>query len=395
MKELIMHEVGHTLGLNHNMKASQLYSPAQLNDPEFIKGKCLTGSVMEYTAINVTNKKENQGQYFSTTVGPYDQWAIEYGYSPVSSIDGLLKIASKSIDPKLTFGNDADDMRYPGKAIDPRVMTGDMSNDPIAYSIARINLVNKMLPEIKAKYEIKDQSYQELRQAFTILNRQYSRATDVISRFIGGVYVDRSMIGQDASKKPYTPVAYADQKRAMKALEKYVFSPKSYYTPNKLYNYLAMQRRGFNFYSKPEDPKIHELVLNNQKRVLAHILHPNTLQRISDSELYGNKYGLSEFMTDLNKAIFSADILGYANTFRQNLQLAYTKKLIYIVSHQKRISSGSRSNTTNYSSMAKSMALYNLKKIKYMAINTTGNKLTIAHRQYLKTIIENTLDELK
>jgi len=68
MKELIMHEVGHTLGLNHNMKASQLFTPAQLNDPEFIKGKCLTGSVMDYTAINVANNKENQGQYFSTAV---------------------------------------------------------------------------------------------------------------------------------------------------------------------------------------------------------------------------------------------------------------------------------------------------------------------------------------
>jgi len=275
-------------------------------------------------------------------------------------------------------------------------MTGDMSNDQITYSINRINLVHKMLPEIKEKYETKDQSYQELRQAFTILNRQYSRAADVISRFVGGVYVDRSMIGQDAAKKPYTPVAYKDQKRAMKALEKYVFSPKAYHTPNKLYNYLAMQRRGFNFYNKPEDPKIHELVLSNQKRVLAHILHPNTLQRISDSELYGNKYKLSEFMTDLNNAIFRVDIFGSANTFRQNLQLAYTKKLIGIVSHQKRSGVRNRSNNSvDYSSMAKSMALYNLKKIKYMTVNTTGNKLTNAHRQYLKTIIENTLDELK
>ena len=129
-------------------------------------------------------------------------------------------------------------------------------------------------------------------------------ASDVISRFIGGVYVDRSMIGQNTNIKPYTPVSYKDQKRAMAALKQYVFAPNAYDVPTDLYNYIAMQRRGFNFYSKPEDPKIHELVLNYQKRILDHILHPNTLQRITDSELYGNTYQLSEVMTDFKRCYF-------------------------------------------------------------------------------------------
>ncbi len=389
MKELIMHEVGHTLGLNHNMKASQLFTPEQLNNPAFIKGKCLTGSVMDYTAINVTNNKLNQGQYFSTTVGPYDTWAIQYGYTPVNSAGELEKIAGQSTRPELIFGNDADDMRSPGKAIDPRVMTGDMSSDQISYSISRMELVNDLMPKIKSKFYKKGQSYQELRQTYYILRRQYGRAGDVISRFIGGVYVDRSMIGQNANAKPYSPVSYKDQKRAMAALKKYVFAPNAYDAPNDLYNYIAMQRRGFNFYNEPEDPKIHDLVLDYQKRILDHILHPNTLQRITDSQLYGNAYQISEAMTDLNNAIFKEDASETINTFRQNLQLEYTQRLISILSKP------NPGQKTKYTYAAKSMALYNLKRIRSMVSNTTGDRLSKAHKDHLKVLINNTIEDIK
>ncbi|GAA0726197.1 zinc-dependent metalloprotease [Aquimarina litoralis] len=388
MKELIMHEVGHTLGLNHNMKASQLFSPEELSNPELIKGKCLTGSVMDYTAINVTNDPTKQGAYFSTTVGPYDDWAIQFGYTPVTSQNELEKIASQSHRPELIFGNDADDMRSPGKAIDPRVMIGDMSNDQITYSINRIELVNEMMNKIKLKFSRKGASYQELRQAFYILRGQYASAGNVISRFIGGVYVDRSMVGQDPNAKPFTPVSYEDQKRAMNALKKHVFAPDAYSAPNDLYNYIAMQRRGYNFFGGPEDPKIHDLTLGLQKRVLDHILHPNTLQRITDSELYGNKYVLSEYMTDLNNAIFQVDAAGSINTFRQNLQLEYTKRLINIIA----------SNTPRgpkYTYASKSMALYNLKRIRSMISNGSGDKLSKAHKDHLRTLINNVVEDIK
>lgn len=390
MKRLIMHEVGHTLGLNHNMKASQLFSPEQLNDPNFIKGKCLTSSIMDYPAIHVTKDKSNQGQYFSTSIGPYDKWAIEFGYKPVQSDTELKEIGNRSHLPELIFANDADDMRSPGKAIDPRVMTGDLSNDQIAYSIDRMDLVNEMMPKIKGKFSKKGESYQELRQAFYILRNQYGRAADVISRFIGGVYVDRSMVGQDSKLQPYTPVSYKDQKRAMKALSKYVFAPNAFDVPTNLYNHIAMQRRGYNFFAGTEDPKIHDLVLNYQNRILDHILHPNTLQRISDSEIYGNEYKLSEFMTDLNQAIFEADIYGNVNSFRQNLQIAYTKRLISILSINKQ----TKLPKGKYTYASKSMALYNLKKIKSMTSSLSGDQMTKAHKTHLNTIITNAIKDL-
>ena len=152
-----------------------------------------------------------------------------------------------------------------------------------------------------------------------------------------------------------------------------------------LYNYLARQRRGSNFSSGPEDPKIHKLVLSSQKTVLSHLLHPNTLQRITDSELYGNKYKLSAFMTDLNNAIFRADIYGNVNSFRQNLQIEYTSNLIQILTGN---------NKNSYPNNVRSMALYNLNRINAMTA-PSGNIASRAHKQHLKTLIGNALKEIK
>jgi len=382
LTELVMHEVGHTMGLNHNMKGSQIYTPEQLSSKDFIKEKALTASIMDYTVINVTRDRNSQGQYYSPVLGPYDLWAIEFGYKPVKNTDALTSLLARSTEPQLIFGNDADDMRSPGKAIDPRVNTDDLSSDPIRYSIDRFELVSDLMKKLKTQYTTEGQSYQELRQAFFILNGQYDQAARVISRYIGGVYVDRAMIGQQGATRPYTPVSYADQKRAINALNKYVFSPDAYKVPDDLFNYLALQRRGFNFFSGPEDPKMHARVIASQRGVLSHLLHHNTLQRIVDSQLYGNKYSLGEFMTDLTNGIFVADQAGNVNTFRQNLQIEYVKMLIGI------------SASKEHMHATRSMSVYLLKDIRGKQ-GATGDISTRAHREHLRTLIANAMEEIK
>ena len=386
MKSLIMHEVGHTLGLNHNMKASQLFSPEQLADANFIKGKALTGSVMDYAGINITNDRSKQGQYYDMAVGPYDVWAIQFGYTPFKSEAEKNALLERSTEPELIFGNDADDMRSPGKAIDPRVMIGDLSNDQITYSINRFELVNGMMKNLKTQFLKEGETYEDLRRAYYTLHNQTAVAGGVVSRFIGGVYVDRSTYGQKGGTQPYTPVSLKDQKRAMKALDKYIFAPNAFDTPNDVYNYLARQRRGYNFFGGPEDPKIHEQVLGYQTSVLAHIMHPNTLQRLSNSELYGNEYKLSTFMTDLNDMMFKPDVYGSVNSFRQNLQAVYTKRLIEMITGR---------TSGRFSVAAQSMAIYNLNNIKTWVSNGTGDVATKAHKNHLKTLITNALKEVK
>jgi hypothetical protein len=386
MKSLIMHEVGHTLGLNHNMKASQLFSPEQLADAAFIKGKALTGSVMDYAGINITNDRSKQGQYADMAVGPYDVWAVQFGYQDFKNNSEMAVLLNQSTKPELIFGNDADDMRSPGKAIDPRVMIGDLSNDQITYSINRFELVNSMMKNLKTQFTKKGETYEDLRRAYYTLHNQSATAGGVISRFIGGVYVDRSTFGQKGGTQPYTPVSFSDQKRAMDAMKKYVFAPDAFDTPKEVYNYIAKQRRGFNFFGGSEDPKIHEQVLAYQTRVLSHIMHPNTLQRISNSELYGNEYKLSSFMSDLNNMMFKQDVNGSINSFRQNLQAVYTKRLITMISGKA---------SSRFTVAAKSMAIYNLKNIKTWVSNGKGDLATKAHKNHLKILITNAMKEIK
>jgi hypothetical protein len=386
MKSLIMHEVGHTLGLNHNMKASQLFSPEQLADADFIKGKALTGSVMDYAGINITNDRSKQGQYADMAVGPYDIWAVQFGYQDFKDDSEMGVLLNKSTKPELIFGNDADDMRSPGKAIDPRVMIGDLSNDQITYSINRFELVNSMMKNLKTQFTTKGETYEDLRRAYYTLHNQSAVAGGVISRFIGGVYVDRATFGQEGGTQPYTPVSLSDQKRAMDAMKKYVFAPDAFDTPKEVYNYIAKQRRGFNFFGGSEDPKIHEQVLAYQTKVLAHIMHPNTLQRISNSELYGNDYKLSSFMSDINNIMFKPDVYGSINSFRQNLQAVYTKRLIDMISGKA---------SSRFTVAAKSMAIYNLKNIKIWVRNGKGDLATKAHKNHLKILITNAMKEIK
>jgi hypothetical protein len=352
---LVLHEMGHTMGLNHNMKASQMLKPSLIHNKEITRKIGLTASVMDYPAVNVALDKAKQGDYFTTRPGPYDLWAIEFAYSQglnndTNEKERLEKILARSTDTLLIFGNDADDMRGIGSGIDPRVNVNDMSGDAIAFGIDRIKLANQLFTKLKEKYTKKGQTYQELRQAYSITQSEYFNQVNVIARYIGGVQVDRSFIGQSGATKPLIPVDYKEQKRAMDVLTKYVFAPDAFTVQADLYNYLQIQRRGFNFFGNNEDPKIHGRILNYQTLIMAHLLNATTLKRLTDSKLYGNKYSVLEMMGDITKACFLTDALN-PNTFRQNLQNTYSETLISIY------------RSSRYDAVSQAAALAQLKQV--------------------------------
>lgn len=387
MTMLILHELGHTIGLNHNMQASTLHSPEDIHSPELANTIGLTGSVMDYSSVNVNRDRNSQGRYYDIKPGPYDKWAVTYGYSPALEDAGeekarLKDILSRSTEDELAFGNDADDMRAPGKAIDPRVMIGDMSSDPVAYGVERIKLTDELMDGLLEKYGSREgQSYQELRNAFMTLMGQHRVQTGVIARQIGGVYRDRAFIGQEGSAKPFTPVPADKQKEAMSFLSEYLFAPDAFSTSDDVYNYLQIQRRGFNFFSGTEDPKIHDLVLSMQRNVINHLIHPATMKRITDSRTYGNEYVLADMVQDLTSAIFDADGRGNVNTFRQNLQVEYVKSLTGLLEND------------SHDHVAKSAALYNLQNIRTMMDNKGNvNNETKAHATHMKLLIDQAFD---
>lgn len=384
---LVLHEVGHTLGLTHNMKASSIHSPEDLKRKEVVDEYGLCNSVMEYPAIHFPTEEMDHKTWFDSHPGMYDDWVIDYGYSEALGNSAeekkrLDNILAKSNDPMLVYGNDADDMRSSGKGIDPRVNIYDLSSDPVQYAIERCELVKEVLPKIKDAYMIDNQSYQELLNAYYTVTGEYATQINIMTRQIAGVHVDRSYHGQGSENMPLQPISETDQKKAMNALAKYAFAPDAFDEGNEMYNYLQRQRRGFGFFGNNEDPRFHDRVKFMQARCLSHLMHPSVLQRITDTQLYGNTYDLGEYMTDLTDAIFKADLRKSVNTYRQNLQSMYIESLVSAV--------GSKSR---YDDISKGMVVYELQRIqRSLKSASSPDTLTKAHRAHLLWMIEKALE---
>jgi hypothetical protein len=338
MSQLILHELGHTLGLNHNFRASQVHTPAELQDRVLTERTGLSGSVMDYMPLNLGPDKAHQGQFYINAPGPYDDWAVQYGYSiadpdPEKESKRLAAIAARSHEPQLAFANDADDMRSTGKAVDPRAMIFDMSSDPVAYGSDRCQMVSQAMTKLLHEYSEDGKSWQEMLNAYITLTTEAGNALTAISRYVGGVYVERPFAGQvkENAPPPLRPVEASRQRAAMQALAKYAFAPDAWTAPQNLIAHLQQQRRGFDFKSTGEDPKIHERVLKIQSGLLDHLMHGNTQNRILDSAFYGNEYSLNEMMHDLTDAVVNAKELSEpVNTLRQNLQHEYLTRLLNI-----------------------------------------------------------------
>jgi len=384
LMELVLHEVGHTLGLNHNMRASSLWNAQDVHDKNKTQG-IITGSVMDYTPANIAPLGKTQGDIFQTKPGPYDDWAIEFGYSPAladatAEQARLATILARSVEPALAFGNDADDMRAPGRHIDPRVMIGDMSSDPVAYAGDRMQLIEHLLGKISQSALSDGQSYQQLVTSANMLFGQYRSQADVISRQIGGVYVERDVVGASPDRKPFTPVPLAQQKAAMKLLADKVFAPDVLLAMQPLYNQMLPQRRGFSHYGRNLDPKVHEMILGMQRSVLNQLLHKAVLQRISDSALYGNQYSLNAFMQDLTNSIFIDS--RKASSQSHNVQVEYVKRLIAIAGLEK---------ASEYDNLAKAAALLQLNNIQSSKLPRGADDAAKAQKALIDLMISKAL----
>jgi hypothetical protein len=385
LRSLILHELGHTLGLNHNMRASHIFTIDELFNEQFVAENGLTGSVMDYAPVNLAPPGQSQTGFYDVKPGPYDDWAIEFGYSPALEDEARrATLLNRSTEPELVFGNDADDMRAPGAGIDPRVNVTDLSSDAITYATDRLALVDKIMGSMRERIGTEGESFQELHDAYLVMAGVFAGSATTISRYIGGVHVNRAMIGQPGATTAFVPVALSDQERAMAALRRHIFAPDVFSGSEDLYQHLRQQRRSFNFYGLTEDPKLHALMLAVHKAVLEHLLHPVVLTRITDSRQYGNKYHLSSVMEDLTNAIFSDDLKSNVNTFRQNLQMEYVNRLIAMVSGETK---------AQFDYLSQSAALANLRQIENMLAGNRGaNAETRAHRGNILYTIQRGLD---
>ncbi len=341
LKEVTMHEVGHTLGLRHNFKASTMLTLKDLNDPDKTK-EGTVASVMDYTPVNIVAKDMKQGEYYTSTIGPYDYWAIEYGYKTISGDekDALAKIAARSGEEALAYATDEDT-----RGIDPDPLSNrfDLGKDPIEYAQMRTKLVGELWPGIVEKVTEDGDGYQRARQAFGVLLGNYGQAVFVASRFVGGLETSRSHKGDAEGKAPITVVTAARQRDALGVVEETMFSAKPFDFPPELYNHLASSRWSHWGVTEPlrTDYAVHEVIAMWQSRVLDQLLSSLTLERLHDSELKvpadQDAFTTAELLERLTNSIFSevdklpkgkyTNRTAAINSLRRNLQRTYLKRL--------------------------------------------------------------------
>jgi hypothetical protein len=252
-----------------------------------------------------------------------------------------------------------------------------MSSDPIAYGEQRCDMAKGELKNVLKDLAEPGKSWQEVSQAYMSLTKEVGNALTAISRYIGGVYVERAVQGQAQGVAPFKPVEAEKQRRALTALAKHAFAPDALSAPPELYAHLQQQRRGFDHGDESEDPKLHDIAFRLQTSLLAHILHPATLQRLQDSSLYGNEVSVDEVLTALTTAICTGDDPAKpVSTMRQNLQLDYLTRLLSLAH------SGSFYHATQSSSL---LQIESIKALPFA--NTPAHQLAIKYR------IRRALDE--
>lgn len=219
IKSVVMHEVGHSLGLRHNFEASTMLDQDEINDTSITHKKGLVGSVMDYTPVNIARKGEKQGDYATTTIGPYDYWAIEYAYKPISGNESeeLKKIAARSPDEGHEFATDED--LY--DSFDPRVNVYDLGSDSLSYAKHRIALAGDVLEDMDDKLVKDGESWARLRPAFLTIVQQYGDAAYLAMRYVGGRHVSRDARGEKAND-PVKPVVGAEQRAALKFIAEHI-----------------------------------------------------------------------------------------------------------------------------------------------------------------------------
>jgi Met-zincin len=293
IKEVVMHEVGHTLGLRHNFKASTMLKHDQLNDVALTRKQGLTGSVMDYNPINLAPKGVKQGDYFTTTIGPYDYWAIEYAYKPLTGgTDGeaaeLQKIAAKCAQSGLDYGTDEDMFG----TSDPLIQAFDLGADPMKFAQDRMLLAEELLKDLAERIIDKGEGYQKTRQAFNMLLSQYADAAYLCAQFVGAEHIHRDHRG-DSSRDPLEPVQAAKQREALKFLQEHILTEKPFQFSPQLMRKLAADRwwhwgnEGVVF-SNVEYP-LAQRVLGIQRIVLGHMYSPAVLSRVQNIALKADK----------------------------------------------------------------------------------------------------------
>mgnify|MGYP001081274217 FL=1 len=390
IKFVSSHELGHTIGLPHNMGSSVAYPVDSLRSASFTSKYGTAPSIMDYARFNYIAQPEDKGVALMPNIGIYDKYAISWGYRPIldtnakdekATLDAwILKHAG---DPMYRFGH-----QQAGGVVDPSSQTEDLGDDAMKASMYGIKNLKRILPRLEEWTSEKGGNYDELSTMYGQLLSQFNRYMGHVAANIGGVYEYYKTSDQKGAV--YTHVTKAKQKEALQFVITELFE-----TPTWLLDE--------NIFSKTEFSGAIERVRGLQARTLNNVLDAGRMARMIENETLNGaskSYTLLAMMRDLRKGVWSEIYSGRSiDTYRRNLQRAHLDRLDYLLNeakNQKGANSGyfKQSGININQSDVKSIARGELKRLQRdtKAASRKGNTITRYHLQDVVDRIDLILD---
>ena len=332
------HEVGHTIGLPHNMGSSVAYPVDSLRSASFTKKYGTAPSIMDYARFNYVAQPEDKGVALMPNIGIYDKYAINWGYRPIlnttaidekKTLSGWIK--DKAGDPAYRFGQ-----QQVRNIIDPSSQTEDLGDDAMKASAYGIKNLQRILPRLEEWTTEDGETYEDLKTMYGQLMGQFNRYMGHVSSNIGGVYENYKTTDQEGAV--YTHVSKDHQKRALQFINKELFE-----TPNWLIDQ--------NIITKTQYSGTTEQIRRLQVTTLDRILKPGRLTRLIENELLNNTkaYTIINLMDDLRNGVWS-ELYNYKtiDAYRRNLQRAHLDRLHFLLNEAKDQGTGRPARNSRY-----------------------------------------------
>lgn len=378
------HEVGHTIGLPHNMGSSVAYPVDSLRSASFTKKYGTAPSIMDYARFNYVAQPGDEGVALMPEIGIYDKYSINWGYRPIFDktaeeekpiLDSwILKHAG---DPLYRFG------RQQGEVIDPSSQTEDLGDDAVKASMYGIANLKRIVPNLATWIGEDGKNYDDLGTLYDEVFGQYNRYMGHVSNNIGGVYEIYKAFGQEGAV--YTPVPKERQKNSMYFVQKQLFETPEWLLDQDIFN-------------KIEASGSVERLRSIQVRTLDNILNLGKISRMIENETANGKvaYALTDMMKDLRTGIWSELSRGAKiDTYRRNLQKAHIDRLSYLMTAESQSARRGASAINTSQSDIRSVARAELNILKSSirgAISRTSDTMSKYHLQDAVERIDMILD---
>ena len=377
------HEVGHTLGLPHNMGSSCAYKVEDLRSAEFTQKYGTAPSIMDYARFNYVAQPEDIGVALMPNIGVYDKYAISWGYKPIldTAAEDEKEILNNWIlehagDPMYRFGH-----QQVGDVVDPSSQTEDLGDDAILASTYGIKNLKRIVPNLIAWTTVAGEDYTDLSEMYGQVLSQFNRYMGHVANNIGGVYENYKTADQAGAV--YTYVDKAHQKDALKFINDQLFS-----TPKWLLETSIFERIEYSGSI--------ERIRTLQERTLKTILSLGKMARMIENETMNDyeAYSLRSMTRDLRTGIWSELYTGRKiDTYRRNLQRAHIDRLAYLMTaknqSKRRGSDYVKSTAVNTSqSDIRAIVRSELKTLKNLIISSISNTSNSMNKIHLRDAVE-------